>query len=56
MQIDAKTVGWAALPETSKGYMPHRMRADVVRSLTLAQKRAIHGALTDQFINGSGST
>lgn len=54
LQVDNKTIGWQALPESSTGYMPHRMRADKVRSLTLDQKRALHGALTDQFIQGSG--
>lgn len=54
MQIDAKTVGWASLPETSRGYMPHRMRADVVRSLTNDQRRAVHSALMDQFVENLG--
>lgn len=54
MQIDAKTVGWASLPETSRGYMPHRMRADVLRSLTNEQRRALHSTLMDQFVEISG--
>jgi Transglycosylase SLT domain len=54
MQVDAQTMGYKALPSSSRGYMPHRMRSEVVRSMTHQQQRAIHGALTDQFISGSG--
>ena len=54
MQIDAKTVGWAALPESSRGYMPHRIKSATYRSLSDSQVRALHGELTDQFIMGSG--
>lgn len=53
MQIDAKTPGWAALPETSRGYLPHRIKSNVYRTLTLEQKRALHRELTDQFITVS---
>jgi hypothetical protein len=48
-QIDLKTPGWAALPESSIGYMPHRMSAPKVRALTPDQARVLHGVLSDQF-------
>lgn len=54
MQVDAKTAGWAALPESSQGYMPHRIKSNVYRDLSLSQKRALHQELTDQFITVSG--
>jgi len=53
MQIDTKTAGYLALPESSIGYMPHRMRSEVYRALPEAHKRALHGELTDQFITVS---
>lgn len=54
MQIDAKTNGWAALPESSRGYMPHSIQSSTYRSLSPSQKRALHSNLTDQFILASG--
>lgn len=53
MQVDAKTAGWAALPPTSKGYMPHRMKSLAYRNMTLPQKRALHNELTNQFVEVS---
>lgn len=53
MQVDAKVAGWAALPDTSKGYMPHRIKSNVYRNLTQLQKQALHSELTDQFITVS---
>lgn len=53
MQIEAKVVSWAALPDTSVGYMPHRIKSSTYRQLTLPQKRALHSELTDQFIMNS---
>lgn len=53
MQVDAKTLGWAALPESSRGYMPHKIKSSTYRQLSLGQKRALHSELTDQFIQGS---
>jgi hypothetical protein len=53
-QVRAKSVGWASLPETSKGYMPHRMSPEKVINMTMAQKEALHSALTDQFITIEG--
>lgn len=53
-QIDKKTVGWGALPDTSKGYMPHRMSGEKVRNMTQAQHRAFHSALVDQFVSIEG--
>lgn len=54
MQVDAKTNGWGALPESSRGYMPHSIQSATYRSLSPSQKRALHGQLTDQFIMSSG--
>jgi GNAT superfamily N-acetyltransferase len=48
-QIGAKTPGWAALPESSIGYMPHRMAAGKVRALSPEQGRILHGVLAEQF-------
>lgn len=53
-QVDNKTVGWGALPDSSKGYMPHRMSSSAVRNASNAQLRAFHTALVDQFVNMSG--
>lgn len=53
-QTDTKTIGWASLPPTSTGYMPHRMSAEKFRNLTLDQERVLHGALVDQFIGIEG--
>jgi hypothetical protein len=53
-QVEAKSVGWASLPDTSVGYMPHRMSPEKVINMTMAQKEALHSALTDQFITIEG--
>ena len=53
-QVNAKSVGWASLPESSVGYMPHRMSPEKVINMTMAQKEALHTALTDQFITIEG--
>lgn len=53
-QTDAKTIGWAGLPTTSRGYMPHRMSAEAVRNLSLPKRRAFQNALVDQFITIEG--
>lgn len=53
-QVASKTVGWASLPESSRGYMPHRMSGERVLNMTMAQKEALHAALTDQFISIEG--
>lgn len=53
-QVDNKTTGWGALPDSSKGYMPHRMSSSKVRNASNAQMRAFHTALVDQFVNISG--
>lgn len=44
-----KTLGWAGLPETSAGYMPHRMSAERVRQMTPEQTKALHTMLSKQF-------
>lgn len=53
-QQTTKTVGWAGLPESSIGYMPHRMSPEKLRNLSVAQLKAVHQMLTDQFIQLEG--
>lgn len=53
-QTTAKTIGWASLPESSVGYMPHRMNPEKVRNLTVTQQEALHQALMDQFVGIEG--
>lgn len=53
-QVNAKTLGWQALPETSEGYMPHKMSPAALRQLSVEQLRVLHSALTDQFITIEG--
>lgn len=53
-QKSTKTVGWKSLPDTSEGYMPHRMSRDAVMNMTVAEKNALHSALTDQFMGIEG--
>jgi len=53
-QVQAQTLGWQNLSESAKGYLPHRMRSDAYRALTLEQKNALQGELADQFVTVSG--
>ena len=53
-QRKAKTLGWASLPESSVGYMPHKMSPSAVMALTNQQQQILHSALTDQFITIEG--
>lgn len=53
-QVNTKTTGWAALPETSTGYLPHKLSASKVRQLSKAQQQALHSALVDQFVDIEG--
>ncbi len=53
-QVDAKTLGYKGLPETSAGYMPHKMSPEALRNLSVEQARVLHSALTDQFISIEG--
>lgn len=48
-QQQMKTPGWAALPESSRGYMPHRMSPGKVRDMSPDQGRVLHGVLAEQF-------
>lgn len=48
-QTSAKTIGWASLPESSKGYMPHRMNPEKLANATQAQIDVLHTTLMDQF-------
>jgi len=54
MQIDSGTLGHQALPESSRGYMPHRMSAEKVRNLTTQQREQLHAAMADQFATIEG--
>jgi hypothetical protein len=49
-----KTLGWASLPESSKGYTPHQMSAKAVLSLNNEQRSILQSALTDQYVELSG--
>lgn len=49
MQTEARTTGWASLPTTSVGYMPHRMSPTAIRNLSNEQARTLHGVLSEQF-------
>ena len=49
-QIETRTLGWGALPDTSTGYMPHKMSPRLVLNATREQMDALHNALMDQFI------
>lgn len=53
-QIDARTLGWGALPDTSVGYMPHKMSPRLVLNATKEQMDSLHAALMDQFITTGG--
>jgi hypothetical protein len=44
-----RTPGWATLPETSEGYMPHRMSPGKIREMTPDQGRVLHTVLKQQF-------
>lgn len=49
-QVDTKTVGWARLPDTSVGYMPHRIAANRLRDASDAELRVFVDTLTEQFV------
>lgn len=53
-QKEAKTLGWAAIPPDSIGYMPHRMSPKAVMNMSNAQKQVVHDALVDQFVTIEG--
>jgi hypothetical protein len=48
-QVDTKTVGWARLPESSRGYMTHMLSREKVATLTPNEERAFVEHLTEQF-------
>lgn len=48
------TLGAEGLPETSVGYMPHRMSPAAVFNLNNEQRQIVHDALMDQFITIEG--
>ena len=53
-QQQNRTLGWQALPDSSFGYMPHKMSPTKWLSLSPEQRQATHQALTDQFVNIEG--
>ena len=53
-QQSNKTLGWAALGDTSLGYMPHRISPNKWLKLGNAERDAVHQALVDQFITIEG--
>lgn len=53
-QVSSKTLGWAALPDTSRGYMPHRMSGERLRNASNAEVRAFHSAMVNQFVEIEG--
>lgn len=53
-QVSTKTTGWASLPESSRGYMPHKASPEKIRNMTNKQAEAFHQALTDQFVQIEG--
>ena len=53
-QISNKTLGWAAMPKTSKGYMPHRISPSKWRQTNNDQRMVIRDALAEQYANISG--
>lgn len=48
-QVDTKTVGWARLPDTAKGYMTHVISKERMMTLTDGEQRAFIDLLTEQF-------
>lgn len=48
-QVETKTVGWARLPESSKGYTPHQIAAARLQEATPAELRVFTEALAQQF-------
>jgi len=53
-QINTKTVGWARLPESSKGYMPHVVSAARLQEATSDELRIFTSVLKEQFENIEG--
>jgi hypothetical protein len=48
-QVDTKTVGWARLPESSRGYMPHVLASSRIKEMTPDQLRSFSDVLSKQF-------
>lgn len=53
-QRSVNTLGSEGLPESSVGYMPHRMSPKAVINMTNEQGQIVHDALVDQFITIEG--
>lgn len=49
-QKDVRTVGWGALPDNSRGYMPRVTDKRQWLTLSTARKQALHKALAEQFM------
>lgn len=52
LQVDSKVAGWAALGDTSVGYLPRKMSPAKVKNLTDAQRTVIKDALHTQLFTG----
>lgn len=48
-QKDVRTVGWGALPDNSRGYMPRVTDKRMWLTLSTERKQALHKALAEQF-------
>ncbi len=53
-QKGVNTLGSEGLPDTSVGYMPHKMSPKAVINMTNEQSRILHSALVDQFVTIEG--
>lgn len=53
-QRSVNTLGSEGLPESSVGYMPHRMSPKAVINMTNEQGQILHDALVDQFVTIEG--
>lgn len=53
-QKDANTLGAGGLPDSSRGYMPHRMSASALIGLSNEKRSILHQTLVDQFVKIEG--
>ena len=53
-QKEVRTVGWGALPDNSRGYMPRVTDKRQWLTLSTARKQALHKALAEQFMERGG--
>jgi hypothetical protein len=53
-QIAERTLGWAGMPGTSRGYMPHKISPSKWRAASNEQRMVIRDALAEQYVNIEG--